>query len=141
MKSAFLMLASLSVLLSACSNPKFPEKQADSMRLTLYEDERGYYRKTPVLVDVTDPDRIGEIVSVLKEGTRNPDHKCGDAGHITLTYMDGTEVQATILPGHDREYYEFRQMGSNYRVPRDAFLTALKNAGIDIAIIPQGRSE
>ncbi len=98
-------------------------------------------KNTVTSFDVTEPNRVDTILEVLRQGIRHSDHKCAKVGAAAITFADGQTITIDILPGHTADNYEFRYKGCNYFVPRDAFLIALKNAGIDTELLPAPRSD
>jgi hypothetical protein len=58
MKSIPLFVASLALLLAGCSRGSFPDKPPKSMQIVLLEDEREHYLKTPMTLQVEDPNAV-----------------------------------------------------------------------------------
>lgn len=77
-----------------------------------------------------DPDAVAALVAVLRTGTEGRDHKCGDRGTLTLKRASGATVRLTFLPGHSPEWYELRYSTKLYRVPRAAFVEAVRRIGV-----------
>ena len=87
-------------------------------------------RQIEAKVATTDPDKIKALFSVLSGASRASEHKCGDSGTITIRRKDGETEELGILPGHKREFYEYRFDGRINRVDRERFLAAMKGIGV-----------
>jgi hypothetical protein len=58
-------------------------------------------------------------------------------GRLIFQYDDGQSLELGVLPGRDRDWYEFRVgdafLGSN----REEFLSALGKTGLDPGLLPR----
>ena len=135
MKLPFALL--LAIAVSGCSGgtPNLPTGSGKSLRLEIY-DSHGENR-TVASFDVVEPSRVNAVLAVLRQGTRQDDHKCAEIGAAAIAFANGQTVTVDILPGHKVENYEFRYQRHNYWVPRNDLFSALRNAGVDIAAIPK----
>jgi hypothetical protein len=77
-----------------------------------------------------DPAAVAALVAVLRDCTSGTDHKCGSRGTLVLKRASGALVNVDFLPGHSAEWYELRYGGKLYRVPRAAFVEAVRRIGV-----------
>ena len=118
------------------SRPDLPEGVGTLLKLRYWTWDGGKQRQESF--KVSDAKTIGAILDVMREGTQQEDHKCASIGIAEITMRPGKTIEVELLPGHHRDWYEFRYQRKNYRVPRQALFAALGNAGLDTRLLPKG---
>lgn len=81
-----------------------------------------------------DRDVVAAVLAVLRTGTEHKNHKYGDRGALLLQRTSGATVRLGILPGHSADWYELRCLGKLYRVPRAAFVEAMRRVGVAVPL-------
>jgi len=84
----------------------------------------------PPPVRSKDANDIQAFIKLVKSGEETKDHRCASVGQIIFERKNGRKSEIMILPGHNADRYEFRHRGKIFSVPRDEFITALKNLGV-----------
>jgi len=84
---------------------------------------------------VSDRAVIDQLVATLSLARSAEEHKCPSLGTIFFV-TETANMTIGILPGHDADFYEFREGGTLFRLSRDAFINSLVAAGINRADIP-----
>ena len=88
----------------------------------------------PPKAETSDPAAVAGLAGVLDSAREHQDHKCGSCGVILLDRSFGRTERLEFLPGHSPEWYEFRYGRKAYRVPRRAFVDAMKRIGVDVPL-------
>ncbi|AWM39421.1 hypothetical protein GobsT_22560 [Gemmata obscuriglobus] len=94
----------------------------------------GHEATAPPGTTSTDSAAIEELVSVLRAGTEAQFHKCGSRGGLIVRRLFGRPLLVEFLPGHSAEWYEFHYDGKPYRVPRAAFVNAMRRFGVAVPL-------
>lgn len=81
-----------------------------------------------------DPGVFADLIGVVRSARETPDHKCAARGAITLERLAGEPVVLQFRPGHHPGWYEFRSGGKVYRVPRGAFVAAVRRVGVELPL-------
>lgn len=91
-------------------------------------------RPKRLLARTEDPAAIRRLLEAMAPAEPTPMHKCGYMGRMVFTRSDGNQMEIPYLPGHSQDWYElqppFRPALTYTRVPRPAFLAAMKGAGV-----------
>lgn len=82
--------------------------------------------QVPGPFSTSDPEVIGQVLSVLDERELTEEHKCGDVAHLVLRTRGGGLRQLRLLPGHNVAFYEYREGNSIFRIDRERFLAAVE---------------
>ncbi|MFO0852096.1 MAG: hypothetical protein U0871_29945 [Gemmataceae bacterium] len=115
---------------------------ADADRITAVEvwidydwDERENSQPKRLLARSEHPVAIRRLLEAMAPAEPTPAHKCGYMGRIVFTRTDGNRMEIPYLPGHSRDWYEllppFRPALTYMRVPKPAFLAAMKGLGVN----------
>ncbi|MFT3785013.1 MAG: hypothetical protein QM770_02455 [Tepidisphaeraceae bacterium] len=88
------------------------------------------FRSFPLLpdqppADLDDPVAVQALASLLESASQTQHHRCSDFAILTFRHGSGPDVSLRLLPGHDREFYEYRRDGL-FRVDRRKFITLLE---------------
>ena len=79
-----------------------------------------------------DPRAVAELVRIVMRASRQLlDHACDEIGAMSFEYGDGHLESVDLLPGHDREHFEFRASGRLFQIDRTAFYESLRKGGLD----------
>lgn len=117
---------------AAQRNPVLAGIEADSVRGVEVRFEAWGDEPPRAGAESNDPDAVAALVAVLRDSTQGTDHKCGDRGTLTLKRASGATVRMTFLAGHNADWYELRYGGKLYRVPRAAFVEAMRRIGVEL---------
>lgn len=115
-------------------NPALAGIEADSVRSVEVRFALWGEEPPPAGGESNDPAAIAALVAVLRNGTEGTDHKCGSRGTLVLKRASGARVKVDFLPGHKPEWYELRYGGKLYRVPRAAFVEAVRRIGVALPL-------
>jgi hypothetical protein len=112
-------------------SPSIPAR-AKTVTITLNEPSSGN-----LIVEKTVSDRavIDQLVATLSLATSAKEHKCPSLGTITFV-TEAATTTVGILPGHDTDFYEFREGGALFQLSRGAFIDCLVAAGVNREEIP-----
>lgn len=111
-------------------NPALAGIEADSVRSVEVRFEAWGAEPPRAGGESNDRDAVEALVAVLRDCTNGTDHKCGSRGTLVLKRASGATVRMDFLPGHKAEWYELRYGGILYRVPRAAFVEAMRRIGV-----------
>ncbi|HYG22587.1 MAG TPA: hypothetical protein VEH04_07390 [Verrucomicrobiae bacterium] len=79
---------------------------------------------------------VSGIMTVLTAGKAVRAHDCTPAGQFVLHYSGGRRAEVWLQPGHHEDQYEFVYDGY-FSIPRSAFISTLRSAGVDETKIPK----
>lgn len=114
--------------------PALASIEADSVRAVEVRIEPWGDAPPPPAVGSDDPDAVAALVALVRTATAGTDHKCGDRGALVLKRASGPPVRLSFLPGHDPAWYELRYERRLYRVPRAAFVDAVRRIGVALPL-------
>ena len=120
-------------------SPHFSGTVATSMELKLWPPygPSSINDKPSVQASITHAPACASLLVMLRSARMRMDHKCGDIGTLKIHYSTGETDTLKLLSGHDPVGYEFRFGNGLYRLPRDPFLQALRDAGVDTTKIAE----
>ncbi|MCP3923053.1 MAG: hypothetical protein GY714_10750 [Desulfobacterales bacterium] len=129
-KFKFFVLVIVLLALISCSNsPDFEFTNEDIVKIRIQAYTYPLRTEKHEIV-VSDPKKIVELLAVFNKGKITKDHKCPDEGTVCFILKGGNEYKLHYLPGHEYKYYEFRYGKDLFKVKRNVFIKAMKNAGV-----------
>lgn len=117
--------------------PHFSGSEISTIEIEMFSPDFTLDRKPLLQASITDPSASASVFELLRMARFRMDHKCGDIGSFKIQYLNGKTDVLDFLPGHDPAGYEFRLNGWLYRLPRDLFYKAMRDAGVDTTKIPE----